>query len=136
MITRGDIFTGCVNLERVDLVGGIHDTVAALQLNNWRNDMNEEIDSINQILPTARAGGDADSDVGEKAIVIRTWIRSVLHKIVDYKAQHHRLLMEAATTLGLASLPNDIVIKNIIPFLQLPSYTFERRVRRRRREVQ
>eukprot|EP00984_Skeletonema_dohrnii_P021171 scaffold10510_cov84-Skeletonema_dohrnii-CCMP3373.AAC.5 len=61
----------------------------------------------------------------ERTIVIQTWIRSVLHKIVDYKAQHHNLLDEAAAMLELASLPNDIVIKNIIPFLELPSYTFE-----------
>eukprot|EP00577_Skeletonema_sp_RCC1716_P017178 CAMPEP_0113437824 /NCGR_PEP_ID=MMETSP0013_2-20120614/37630_1 /TAXON_ID=2843 ORGANISM="Skeletonema costatum, Strain 1716" /NCGR_SAMPLE_ID=MMETSP0013_2 /ASSEMBLY_ACC=CAM_ASM_000158 /LENGTH=277 /DNA_ID=CAMNT_0000328521 /DNA_START=317 /DNA_END=1147 /DNA_ORIENTATION=- /assembly_acc=CAM_ASM_000158 len=109
MIIRDDIFLGCVNLEHVDLVGGIHDTVAALQLNEWRNDMNEEIDSINQILPHTPAGR-GDGDVGEKAIVIRTWIRSVLRKIIHYKAQHHRLLMEAATALEL-TLPKDIVIE-------------------------
>jgi len=109
----------------VDLVGGPHDTVAALQLEDWRNDMNEEIASINQILPTTPAGR-GYGDVGEKAIVIRScWIRSVLRKIVDYKAQHHRLLDEAATTLERASLPKDIVIENVLPFFELPSYTFE-----------
>eukprot|EP00984_Skeletonema_dohrnii_P028019 scaffold17842_cov160-Skeletonema_dohrnii-CCMP3373.AAC.2 len=138
MITDDNIFKGCENLEHVDLVGGIHETVAALQVEGWRNDINEEIDSINQILPTARAGspssyntiiqishGDPDGDVGEKAIVIRSWIRSVLRKLIGYKAQHHRLLDEAATTLELAALPKDIVIENVLPFLELPSYTFE-----------
>eukprot|EP00984_Skeletonema_dohrnii_P006907 scaffold2462_cov120-Skeletonema_dohrnii-CCMP3373.AAC.12 len=120
LITHDNIFSGCVNLEHVDLAGCILETVAALQLNDWRNDMNEEIDSINQILPTARAGGKTYNDMGEKAIVIRTWIRSVLHKIMYYKAQHHRLLMEAATTLELASLQEDIVIENVLPFLELP----------------
>jgi hypothetical protein len=137
MITHDNIFKGCEHLEHVDLVGGIHETVAALQVEGWRNDINEEIDSINQILPTTPAGdtrsynttiqishGDPD-DVGEKAIVIRTWIRSVLRKIIGYKARHRRLLMEAATALELASLPNDIVIENVLPFLELPSYTFE-----------
>eukprot|EP00985_Skeletonema_marinoi_P019249 scaffold10965_cov148-Skeletonema_marinoi.AAC.1 len=119
MFTRDNTFTSCVNLEHVDLVGGIHDTVAALQLNDWRNDMNEEIDSINRILPTTPAGR-GDGDVGEKAMVIRSWIRSVLHKIMHYKAQHHRLLMEATTTLELASLQKDIVIENVLPFLELP----------------
>eukprot|EP00985_Skeletonema_marinoi_P022797 scaffold14744_cov98-Skeletonema_marinoi.AAC.4 len=123
MITRDTIFTGCVNLEHVNLGGGIYETVAALQLNDWRNDMNEEIDSINQILPHTPAGR-GDGDVGEKAMVIRTWIRSVLRKIVDYKAHHHLLLMEAATALEL-TLPKDIVIENVLPFLELPSYTFE-----------
>eukprot|EP00984_Skeletonema_dohrnii_P021174 scaffold10510_cov84-Skeletonema_dohrnii-CCMP3373.AAC.8 len=125
MIARDNIFTGCVNLEQVNLVGGIHETIAALQLEEWRNDMNEEIDLINQILPTAPAGGDTECDVGRKAMVIRSWIRSVLHKIIYYKAQHHSLLDKAATTLELASLPNDIVIKNVLSFLELPSGTFE-----------
>eukprot|EP00985_Skeletonema_marinoi_P023371 scaffold15546_cov66-Skeletonema_marinoi.AAC.1 len=138
LITNDNIFQGCGNLEHVDLVGGIHETVAALQLEEWRNDMNKEINSINQILPTARAGSTL-GDVGEKAIVIRTWIRSVLRKLIGYKAQHRRLLDEAATTLEFVSLPKDIVVENVLPFLELPSYTFEvgrvRRRRRRRRDV-
>eukprot|EP00984_Skeletonema_dohrnii_P006906 scaffold2462_cov120-Skeletonema_dohrnii-CCMP3373.AAC.11 len=127
MITHDDnVFTGCKKLEHVDLVGGIHETIAALQLNNWRNDLNAEIVSINQILSTARAGGHTyEYDMGEKAIVIRSWIRSVLRKVLHYKAQHHRLLDEAATTLECASLPKDVVNKNILSFLELPSYTFE-----------
>ncbi|KAK1737797.1 hypothetical protein QTG54_011569 [Skeletonema marinoi] len=123
-----DIFYGCDNLKHIDLVEGpIHETIAALQLEEWRNDMNEEIDSINQILPTTPAGGyynDEYDDEGEKARVVRTWIRSVIGKIIRYKAQHQRLLDEAATSLQLA-LPQDIVMKNVLPFLELPSYTFE-----------
>jgi len=124
-------FKGCENLKHVDLVeGGVHETIAALQLEEWRNDMNEEIDSINQILPTASAGSEyfgdwGDFEEGEKSRVIRTWIRSVLGKIVRYQAEHQRLLdEEVATTLQLA-LPRDIVMNNVLPFLELPSYTFE-----------
>jgi len=87
--------------------------------------MNEEINSINQILPTASAGGGYEGDHGEKARAIRTWIRSVLRKIVHYQAEHQRLLdEEVATTLQLV-LPQDIVSNNVLPFLELPSYTFE-----------
>ena len=96
--------------------------------------MNEEIDSINQILPTASAGSGWDDEVfeeerdeyedGEKARAIRTWIRSVLRKIIHYKAEHQRLLDEATTSLQLA-LPHDIVKNNVLPFLELPSNTFE-----------
>jgi len=119
-------FIGCYNLKHVDLVeGAIHETIAALQLEEWRNDMNEEIDSINQILPTAPGGFyryDMDHhDDGGKARAIRTWIRSVLHKVIHYKAEHRRLLdEEAASTLQLA-LPRDIVMNSVLPFLQLPS---------------
>jgi len=58
IITHDSIFQGCANLNHVDLVeGSIHETIAALQLEEWRNDMNEEINSIDQILPTVDAGG-------------------------------------------------------------------------------
>jgi len=125
MITAHDsIFKGCKKLERVDLVEGavMSDTIDALLLEEWRNDMKDKIDSINQSLPTTPAGnGGID---GGKARVIRSWISSVLSAIVQYKAQHRSYLNEAATTLQLAS-PNDVVLENVLPFLKLPSYTFE-----------
>ena len=126
MITRDNVFQGCGNLKHVDLVEGVHDeTITALLLEAWKKDMNEEIASINQILPTAPAGDIySQEDVGEKGRAIRTWIRSVLRHIIEYKAQHQSYLNEAATTLQLA-LPSDIVIKNVLPFLELPSYTFQ-----------
>ena len=90
--------------------------------------MNREIDSINQILPQAPAGyidyDDGNEDYGQKAIVIRVWIRVVLGKIDHYKAKHQRVLDETATRLQLA-LPQDIVMNSILSFLILPSHTFE-----------
>jgi len=57
LITDNNTFVGC-NLKHVDLVQGpIHETIAALPLEEWRNDMNAEIDSINLILPNTSAGG-------------------------------------------------------------------------------
>jgi len=130
LITHDDIFKCCDNLKQVDLVEGeLHETVAALLLEEWRNDMYEEINSINQILPTVSAG-EWDDDVGEhedgeKAQAIRMWIRLVIGKIIHYQAEHQRLLdEEVATTLQLA-LPRDIVMNSVLPFLYLPSYTFE-----------
>eukprot|EP00984_Skeletonema_dohrnii_P023482 scaffold12573_cov156-Skeletonema_dohrnii-CCMP3373.AAC.2 len=128
MITDDDIYQGCKKLKQVDLVEGavLHDTIAALLLEEWKNVMNDNLDAINQSLPTARAGSYDNNydDMGGKAMAIRRWIRTVLRKIVDYKAQHRSLLNEAATTLQLAS-PNDVVLENVLPFLELPSYTFE-----------
>ena len=63
-----DDVSGEANLKHVDLVEGeIHETIAALQLKEWRNDMSEVIDSINQILPTTTtpAGSGWEDDVGE-----------------------------------------------------------------------
>eukprot|EP00984_Skeletonema_dohrnii_P000851 scaffold251_cov78-Skeletonema_dohrnii-CCMP3373.AAC.4 len=126
MIAADDIFRMCKKLKHVDLVevAVLHDTIAALLLEEWKNDMNREIDALNQILPTTRAGDADDFDVGGKALEIRRWIRSLLGKIARYKAQHRHLLNEAATTLQY-TLPNDIVFKNVLPFLELPSFTFE-----------
>eukprot|EP00984_Skeletonema_dohrnii_P009392 scaffold3598_cov148-Skeletonema_dohrnii-CCMP3373.AAC.16 len=120
IITHDIIFNGCGNLKHVDLVEGaiLKETVTALQLEDWRNDMNVEIDAINQILSLAPTGT-------RKARMIQTWIRAVVGKIVHYKIQHSRLLNEAATSLELALLPKDIVIKNVLPFLELPSHAFE-----------
>ena len=128
-IIYDDSFQDCGNLKHVDLVEGaeLREIIAALLLEDWRNDMNEEIDSINHILPNARAGYWADNfegDDGEKAQVIRTWIRSVLRKIIHYQAEHQHVLNVATTTLKLA-LPHDIVNRSILPFLELPSHTFE-----------
>ncbi len=124
IFTDDNIFQACQDLSHVDLVESalLHEIISALQLEEWRDDMNEEIDSINQILPDTNAGdGDIDGNVGGKARAIRRWIRSVLFKIAHYKGEHQSLLDEAATALYHA-LPCDIVMKNILPLLQLPSY--------------
>ncbi|KAK1737763.1 hypothetical protein QTG54_011535 [Skeletonema marinoi] len=125
IIAADDIFRWCNNLEHVDLVGAeLHETIAALQLEEWRNDMYEEIDTINQILPTVVDAGEF-YDHGDKARVIRTWIRSVLNKIIHYKAQHRRLVNEEVATRLQIALPRDVVMNHVLPFLELPSYTFE-----------
>ena len=129
------IFIGCENLEEVDLVEGavLQETVAALQLEEWRKDMNREIQSIRTNIRRARPGryyytADhilADIDPGQKAQVILAWIRSVLRKIVRYKAEHERLLREELEPTLQLVLPHDIVMNSVLPFLQLPSYSFE-----------
>jgi len=98
-------------------------------LEEWKNDLNREIDSIHRILPNARAGewddNYEDEEHGEKARALRTWIRSVLRKIIHYQVEHQRLLIEAATTVQLV-LPQDIVFNSnsVLYFLELPSHIF------------
>ena len=87
-------FRECPNLTTVDLVGRIHKTVASLHLESWRNEMNEEIQRINQILP-----GTAHD---EKTDEIVEWIQSVIEKIDHHKAEHLALVKEAAALLELA----------------------------------
>ena len=143
---RNHVFDGCVKLTIVDLVGGIHNTVASLHLESWRNEMMGEINRINQILPTFTAW--------HKTVPIQRWIGTVNSRLDHYKAEHHQMLKEATTLLELAlwkvNLDDNgedrferegvrttrgsrkrarkeisvtsgasIVIKNVIPFLQL-----------------
>jgi len=140
-------FDNCFQLATVDLVGvrGIRKTVASLHMECWRIDIKEEIDRINQVLPTTPSN--------EKTAAIKQWMDSVMDKIDHYKDEHHRYLKEAITLLELAlwkaklgekeenytegktkktkidadsarmerriTSGADIVIKNVLPFLQL-----------------
>ena len=129
LMTHDNIFRGCENLKRIDLVEVevLHETIAALHLEEWRNEMTAEVGSINQILPNTDAGYfDEEEDVvGEKTIVIRDWISRVLRKIIRYKAQHRQLLKEVAVTLRYVVPNSDVFMKNVLPFLELPAHTFD-----------
>ena len=65
-----------------------------------------------------------DFNDGEKAWKMRSWIRSIILKIIHYQAEHQRILDEAGSNLQLA-LPRDIVMYNVISFLIIPPISFE-----------
>ena len=143
LIAADNAFISCDDLHQVDLVEGeLHKTIAALNLEEWRTNMYDEINSINQILPNASASAWVYTRVAalyrpellwpsgeapcEKAQAIRRWIRSVLDKIIRYQVEHRRLLDDVATILQRElpfALSQDIV-NNVFRFLELPSYTF------------
>ena len=139
-----DQFHGCEQLATVDVVGGIHKTIASLHMENWRAEMLAEINRINQVLPRTPWG---------KTDEIRQWMTSVMDKMDHYKTEHCRYVKEGITLLELAlwnaklcekedspaerqtkkakvdgasarkerrvTCGADIVIKNVLPFLQL-----------------
>ncbi len=142
-LIEDNVFIDCPNLTTVDLVGEIQQTVASLYLESWRNEMNNEMNRINQTLPTIR---------DEKTSAIQQWMRSSFSQLNHYKAEHLKLLKEATTLLELAlwkvNLDENegcrvdkegttrggrkrarkeicvtsgahVVIKNVLPFLQL-----------------
>ena len=138
-------FQGCGELIAVDLVGGIHKTVASLHMESWRTEMIVEINSINRNLPTTPAD--------DKTDVIHQWMESIMDKMDHYKAEHYRYVKEGITLLELAlweaklgekeeyeaetkpkkakidsastrkerriTCGANVVIKNVLPFLQL-----------------
>ena len=92
----GGTFSGCNNLSRVDIVGGIRETISSLHLESWRNKMHNRIDRINRVLSLPSTRGDA------KTAAIQDWIRMVIRKMGDYKSLHKGILREAMTLLELA----------------------------------
>ena len=141
-----EVFDACDKLTTVDLVGGIHQTVASLHMESWRIKMYKEINRINQSLPT--------TNEHYKTNIIQHWMRSVIRRLDHYKAEHQQMLKEATTLLELALWKANldgsnggkgeregarttrgsrkrareescvtsgaaVVIKNVLPFLQL-----------------
>ena len=138
-------FDDCDQLVTVDLVGGIHETVASLHMESWRTEMIAQINRINQVLPNTHAD--------EKTPEIHEWMGVVVDKKDHYKAEHYRYVKEGITLLELAlwkaklgekedssvegptkkvkvdsesarkemriTCGADTVIKNVLPFLQL-----------------
>ena len=138
-------FDNSKQVTTVDLVGGIHETVASLHMESWGTEMIAEINRINQVLPNTPAD--------EKTEEIRQWMDSVIDKMDHYKAEHCRYVKEGITLLELAlwkaklgvkeecavemsskrakvdsestrkerriTCGADTVIKNVLPFLKL-----------------
>lgn len=98
---KDQVFVGndtfnCPNLSTVFLVGGIHTLIASSPLQQWKNEMTNDIRRINKILPrTAQC---------DKNNVILRWVGALLVKIHKYKVEHnsHRILMEADAVLERA----------------------------------
>ncbi len=96
------VFYNCHNLSQIDVVGGIHKTISSLLLETWRNEMNDEIERINRVLPT--------TPTEDKTAVIRQWKVTVMRRMEHYKSEHYTLLKKNMTQLELAlwdaNLPN------------------------------
>jgi hypothetical protein len=147
LIDGSSVFFSCINLSRVDTIGGTHETITSLHLESWINEMEGEIDRINQTLPNTPGI--------QKARAIIEWFTRVSQRMEHYKSEHQIILKEAMTLLELAlwkvnlhdDVGNDaaaqegarvtrgqrkrarkdrcitsgasIVIKNVLPFLAL-----------------
>ena len=144
--THNQFGRNCEQLVTVDIVGGIHKTVASLHMESWKTEMETEINRINQVLPNTPAD--------EKNEEIRQWMENVAGKMDHYKAEHSRYVKEGITLLELAvwkanledkeadrlereggrltrgsrkrarkeinvTSGADIIVKNVFPFLQL-----------------
>ncbi len=76
---------------------GVHNTVASLHLESWRNEVMDEINRIKQILQLTDTTYPC-----QKTTEVQQWIASVVSKLGYYKSEHLILLKEATTLLELA----------------------------------
>ena len=96
----GIVFSDCVQLARIDLIGGVHQTVASLHMESWKAEMASEINRINQLL--LEYNGQRDNYDVEKTRQIRQWMDSVIDRLDYYKAEHTSYVKEGMTLLELA----------------------------------
>jgi len=122
-----DVFDCCHQLISVDLVGNIHKAISSLGLEQWQNDMNEEIGRINGLLRNLHAS--------RKTFELSQWIDSVKSKMKRYKLTEYTSLLELAlwkaTTLNIIDEERHqcrikcgaaVVIPNVMAFIPEASY--------------
>ena len=138
-------FDDCEQLETVDLVGGAHKTVASLHMESWRTEMITEINRINQVLPNTPAASEKGDAIqqwmeslldkmdrykaehcryvkeGINLLELALWKAKLCQK-EDSSVEGSRkkaVVDESVRKEKRITCGADIVIKNVLPFLQL-----------------
>ena len=139
-------FDKCEQLTKVDLVGGIGKTVASLHMESWRTEMNEKINRINQVLPNTLAKEKTEEirqwmemvlykmdrfkvqhcryvKEGITLLELALW-KAKLGEQEEYAEEGQRkkkakVDAECSRKDKRITCGADIVIKNVLPFLQL-----------------
>ena len=145
---RYNQFQYCEELVTVDLVGGTYKTVASLHMESWTNEMSAEINRINQVLPNTPATPDGEKTnvirrwmhsvldkldyykaehiryvkEGITLLELALWRAKLGEKEDDCtegKAKKAKIDVESKRHERRITCGADIVIKNVLPFLQL-----------------
>ena len=142
-------FEGCKNLTKVDIVGadGIHNTISSLLIESWKDEMKEEFDRINRELPSTHMDEKTDLiRLWVRSVINRLDHYKAEHNrlLKEHMTQLELAVWKAklrekehnSTRKGQAKRANkieeestrrenritagaDIIIKNVLPFLQL-----------------
>mmetsp|Transcript_27442 Transcript_27442/g.40249 ORF Transcript_27442/g.40249 Transcript_27442/m.40249 type:complete len:324 (+) Transcript_27442:67-1038(+) len=86
-------FDSC-RIDKVVLIGSIHETISSLHMERWRNHVTAEIKRINRNLQSIPSA--------QKTNVIRWWLQAVHSRFEHYKTEHIKMLKEATVLLELA----------------------------------
>jgi hypothetical protein len=138
-------FDKCEQLRKVYLAGGIDKTVASLHMESWRTEMNEEINRINQVLPNTRANEKTEEirqwmeivldkldhykvqhcryvKEGITLLDLALW-KAKLGEQEEYAEEGQQMKAkvdaECSRKDKRITCGADMVIKNVLPFLQL-----------------
>ena len=138
-------FGRCEQLTTVDLVGGIHTTAASLHMESWRTDVTAEINRINQVLPNTHADDKTEEiyqwmellldkmdryraehcryvKEGITLLELALWKAKLCEKEDKCEEDNSKMVKvasESARREKRITCGADIVIKNVLPFLQL-----------------
>ena len=138
-------FDGCSHLTTVDLVGGIYKTVASLHMESWRTEMISEINRINQALASTPAHQKAAVikrwmelvldrldhykaehyryvKEGITLLELALWKAKLGEKednLGEGKTKKAKVAGESSRRDKRITCGADMVIKNVLPFLQL-----------------
>ena len=139
-------FDNCEQLETVDLVGQAHTlTIASLHMESWRTEMNTEINRINQVLPNTPADEKSDEirqwmetvldkmdhyksehyryvKEGITLLELAIWKTELGEKeeyAAEGKPKKAKVDDESVRKESRIACGADMVIKNVLPFLQL-----------------
>ena len=142
---RYNQFDGCDQLTTVDLVGGIHKTATSLHMESWRSEMIAEIYRINEVLPVTQTSGksgvmkhwmDAVLDKMDhykaehyryikeaiNLLELALWKAKLDEKedtFAEGRKKKAKVDADSARRERRVTCGADIVIKNVLPFLQL-----------------
>ena len=81
-------------LVTIELVESVHKTLASFHLESWKIQMIQQINRINQVLPSTPAGS--------KTTAIAQWMETIYRRFIHYKKEHNKLLKVATSLLELA----------------------------------
>ena len=139
-------FDYCEELTTVDLVGQAHiKTIASFHMESWRTEMNTEIDRINHVLPNTPADGKTEEirqwmelvldkmdhyksehcryvKEGTILLELALWKAKLGEKednCEEGKTKKAKVDAESARKDRRITCGADMVIKNVLPFLQL-----------------
>ena len=138
-------FDKCEKLVTVDLVGGIHETVSSLHMESWRTEMIAEINRINQVLPNTHAD-DKTNEIrqwmhsvidkmdhyraehnryvkeGITLLELALWkakLGETKDNCEEGKTKKAKVDADSTRKERRVTCGADMVIKNVLPFLQL-----------------